>query len=80
MPVYQFLLVITPEKITFVCSQKKADIMETLKQGDKQVTLEVIRRGKNAEENVPLYESIIEQLNDVRIIKKKSWINADCFS
>jgi hypothetical protein len=65
MPIYQFLLLITPDKITVVCSQKKADIIETLKQGDKQIALEVIRRGKNGEENVPLYENIVKQLNNV---------------
>lgn len=67
MPLFQFFFVITPEKITFVCSQKKADIIETLRQGDKQVTIEVIRRGKNAEENVPLYESVLEELNNASI-------------
>lgn len=71
MPIYQFFIVITPEKITFVCGQKKADIMEGLRQGDKQVTLEIIRRGKNAEENVPLYQSVIEELNNVKNKKKK---------
>lgn len=65
MPIYQFLLLITPDKITVVCSQKKADIIETLKQGDKQIPLEIIRRGKNGEENVPLYENVINQLNNV---------------
>jgi nucleosome binding factor SPN SPT16 subunit len=65
MPIYQFLLLITPDKITVVCSQKKADIIETLKQGDKQIALEVIRRGKNGEENVPLYENVVKQLNNV---------------
>lgn len=66
MPIFQFFLLITPDKITVVCSQKKADIIETLKQGDKQITLDVIRRGKVAEENVPLYKGIIDQLRNVR--------------
>lgn len=66
MPIYQFFLLITPDKITVVCSQKKADIIETLKQGDKQITLDVIRRGKVAEENVPLYKDMLDQLRNVR--------------
>jgi nucleosome binding factor SPN SPT16 subunit len=73
MPIYQFLLLITPEKITVLCSQKKADIIETLKQGDKQIALEVIRRGKNSEENVPLYQSVIERLNNVSYIARAGY-------
>ncbi|CAO3623830.1 unnamed protein product [Mucor fragilis] len=67
MPIYQFFLLITPDKITVVCSQKKADIIETLKQGDKQITLDVIRRGKVAEENVPLYKDMLDQLRNKRV-------------
>ncbi|KAI8987435.1 FACT complex subunit-domain-containing protein [Mycotypha africana] len=63
----QTLILITPEKITIVCSQKKADIMETLKQGDRQIPVEIIRRGKNVEENVLLYEDIIKSLNKKRV-------------
>lgn len=69
MPIFQFFLLITPNKITMVCSQKKADIIDTLKQGDKQITLDVVRRGKVAEENVPLYEDIIDQLRHVSIMR-----------
>ena len=65
MPLYSSMIIITPEKITFICGQKKADIMETLKQGDKQIPIEIIRRGKDTEENVPLYQPIIEAFNGV---------------
>ncbi|KAI9473599.1 MAG: FACT complex subunit-domain-containing protein [Benjaminiella poitrasii] len=67
MPIYQFLMILTPDKITFLCSHKKADIIETLKQGDKQVPIDIIRRGKNLDENVPLYEAIITYLNNKRV-------------
>lgn len=75
MPIFQFFLLITPDKITVICSQKKADIIETLKQGDKQITLDVIRRGKVADENVPLYKGVIDQLRNVRLdLSMSSWI------
>ncbi|OBZ84460.1 FACT complex subunit spt16 [Choanephora cucurbitarum] len=67
MPLYSSMIIITPEKITFICGQKKADIMETLKQGDKQIPIEIIRRGKDTEENVPLYQPIIEAFNGKRV-------------
>ncbi|KAI8062799.1 FACT complex subunit-domain-containing protein [Gilbertella persicaria] len=67
MPLYSSMIVITPDKITFVCGQKKADIMETLKQGDKQIPIDIIRRGKDVEENVPLYQSVVEALNNKRV-------------
>jgi nucleosome binding factor SPN SPT16 subunit len=60
-------MIIKPDKITVICSQKKADTIETVKQGDKQVPVTIIRRGKNLEENVALYKSVIEDLNDVSV-------------
>lgn len=66
-PCHQSVMVITPEKITFVCGQKRASQLETLKQGDKQIPIEIIRRGKVMEENVPLYNSVIQSLNNKRV-------------
>ncbi|EIE81524.1 hypothetical protein RO3G_06229 [Rhizopus delemar RA 99-880] len=66
-PFFQTLMIIKPDKITVICSQKKADTIETVKQGDKQVPVTIIRRGKNLEENVALYKSVIEDLNDKRV-------------
>lgn len=61
-------MVITPEKITFICSQKRATQLEQLKQGDKQIPIELVRRGKDMEENVPLYQDIIKDLNNVSFV------------
>lgn len=58
-------MVITPEKITFICSQKRATQLEQLKQGDKQIPIEIVRRGKDIDENVPLYQDAIKFLNSV---------------
>ncbi|KAI8393680.1 FACT complex subunit-domain-containing protein [Radiomyces spectabilis] len=66
-PIFQTLIVFTPEKITFVCSMKKADVLETVKRGDKQVPVDIIRRGKNIEQNVPLYEPLVEALSGKRV-------------
>jgi hypothetical protein len=65
------MILIQKDKITFVCSHKKADIIETLKQGEKQFPIEVVRRGKNIDENVPLYQSIIQDLAKVSSQKTK---------
>ncbi|KAI8985467.1 FACT complex subunit spt16 [Pilobolus umbonatus] len=67
LPIFQSIMIITQDKVTVICSQKKADIIETLKQGDKQVPIDVIRRGKMTAENVPLYGPIIKQLNNKRV-------------
>lgn len=47
-----------------------ADILETLKKGDKQVPIEVIRRTKDVEENVNLYKPIIDELDGVSVMQK----------
>jgi nucleosome binding factor SPN SPT16 subunit len=64
-PFFQTLWIIKPNQVTVVCSHKKADAIETVKQGDKQIPVNVIRRGKNLEENIELYKSVIEDLNNV---------------
>jgi nucleosome binding factor SPN SPT16 subunit len=64
-PCHQTVMVITPEKITFICSQKRATQLEQLKQGDKQIPIEIVRRGKDIDENVPLYQDAIKFLNSV---------------
>lgn len=46
-----------------------ADILETLKKGDKQVPIEVIRRSKDVEENINLYKPIIEELDGVSVMQ-----------
>lgn len=66
-------MIITPEKITFVCSQKRATQLESLKQGDKQIPIEIIRRGKVIEENVPLYNTVIQSLNNVSVVFSIVW-------
>ncbi|ORZ24132.1 FACT complex subunit-domain-containing protein [Absidia repens] len=64
-PFYQTFLLLTPEKITFVCGNKKADAFEKLKNGP--VPVEVIRRSRTIEDNVPLYAPIAEYLNGKRV-------------
>ncbi|KAI8890085.1 SPT16-domain-containing protein [Backusella circina FSU 941] len=70
-PVFQMMILmmilIQKDKITFICSHKKADIIETLKQGEKQFPIEIIRRGKNIDENVPIYQSMIKDLAKKRV-------------
>ncbi|KAI7872577.1 FACT complex subunit-domain-containing protein [Spinellus fusiger] len=66
-PIFQSLILLTPDKIIFVCSTKKGDVIETIKQGEKQVPIEIIRRGKNTQENVQLYMPLIEELNKKRV-------------
>ncbi|CEG70970.1 hypothetical protein RMATCC62417_06776 [Rhizopus microsporus] len=66
-PFFQTLWIIKPNQVTVVCSHKKADAIETVKQGDKQIPVNVIRRGKNLEENIELYKSVIEDLNNKRV-------------
>ncbi|KAI8148314.1 FACT complex subunit-domain-containing protein [Fennellomyces sp. T-0311] len=67
VPMYQTLILLTPDKTTFVCSGKKADMLEGLKKGDKQVTIDVLRRTKDAEENMALYKPLIEELSGKRV-------------
>lgn len=64
-PCHQSVIIITPEKFTFVCGQKKANSLENLKQGDKQIPIDIIRRGKDLEDNVPLYKDLIQGLENV---------------
>ncbi|KAI7889566.1 FACT complex subunit-domain-containing protein [Mucor mucedo] len=66
-PCHQSVTIITPEKITFVCSHKRASSLESLKQGEKQIPIEIVRRGKDIEENVPLYQNIIKSLDKKRV-------------
>lgn len=65
-PCHQSVIIITPEKITFVCGQKRASSLESLKQGEKQIPIDIIRRGKDIEENVPLYQDLIKSLDKVK--------------
>ncbi|KAG2196503.1 hypothetical protein INT47_012797 [Mucor saturninus] len=66
-PCHQSVTIITPEKITFVCGHKRASSLESLKQGEKQIPIEIVRRGKDIEENVPLYQNIIKSLDKKRV-------------
>lgn len=75
-PCHQSVMLITPEKITFVCSHKKASSLEVLKQGDKQIPIELVRRGKDIEENVPLYQDLIKSLDNVSH-KQKNHLRKD---
>ncbi|KAI7860506.1 FACT complex subunit-domain-containing protein [Circinella umbellata] len=67
MPMYQSLILLVPDKATFVCSGKKADLVESLKKGDKQITLDVLRRTKDQEKNISLYEPLIEEIAGKRV-------------
>ncbi|KAI9316735.1 FACT complex subunit-domain-containing protein [Dichotomocladium elegans] len=67
IPVYQTLIVLTPEKAIFVASAKKSEVLATLKKGDKQVPIEIIRRSKKEEENIALYTPILEMLDGKRV-------------
>ena len=42
-----------------------ADLVESLKKGDKQITLDVLRRTKDQEKNISLYEPLIEEIAGV---------------
>ncbi|GAA5811471.1 hypothetical protein MFLAVUS_004908 [Mucor flavus] len=66
-PCHQSVIIITPEKFTFVCGQKKASALESLKQGEKQIPIDIIRRGKELEDNVPLYQDLIKSLENKRV-------------
>ncbi|ORX52677.1 SPT16-domain-containing protein [Hesseltinella vesiculosa] len=64
-PLYQSTMLMQPDKITFVCSNKKADILDTLKNGP--VPVDIIRRGKNIEQNVPVYAPLVEAVANKRV-------------
>ncbi|KAI8089405.1 FACT complex subunit-domain-containing protein [Halteromyces radiatus] len=64
-PFFHTLMLLTPEKITFVCSQKKANIFDKLKNGS--IPVDVIRRGKNVEENLPIYQPLVDSLDGNRV-------------
>ncbi|CAO3701202.1 unnamed protein product [Rhizopus stolonifer] len=66
-PFFQTVIIIKPDQVTVICSQKKSDTLDTVRQGDKQIPVNIIRRSKNTEENVALYESVIEDLNNKRV-------------
>ncbi|KAI9495094.1 FACT complex subunit-domain-containing protein [Zychaea mexicana] len=66
-PMYQTLILLTPEKTTFVCSGKKADMLDGLKKAEKQITLDIIRRSKDTKENIALYKPLIDELAGKRV-------------
>ncbi|KAI9251558.1 FACT complex subunit-domain-containing protein [Sporodiniella umbellata] len=66
-PFFQTLMIIKPDQMTVICSQKKADTLDTVRQGDKQLPVNIIRRSKNVEENISLYKSVIEDLNNKKV-------------
>ncbi|KAG0173480.1 FACT complex subunit spt16 [Apophysomyces sp. BC1015] len=66
-PFQQTLMLLTQDKVTFVCSSRKGDYLESIKKGDKQVPVEIIRRNKNMEENIPLYTPLLEELEGKRV-------------
>ncbi|KAI8060590.1 FACT complex subunit-domain-containing protein [Gongronella butleri] len=65
IPFHQTLILLTPDKLTFVCSNKKANLLDVLKDG--AVDVEVIRRGKNQEDNIPLYKPLVELIAGKRV-------------
>ncbi|CAO3587831.1 unnamed protein product [Absidia cylindrospora] len=64
-PLYQTLVLLTPEKITFVCGNKKANALEKLDSG--MIPVQVIRRQKSIENNLPLYLPVIKSLDGKRV-------------
>ncbi|KAI9304410.1 FACT complex subunit-domain-containing protein [Cunninghamella echinulata] len=65
-PMYQTLVLLTPEKITFVTSSKKASVLEPLKR-DTSLNVEIIQRGKVLEDNIDLYIPLAESLDQKRV-------------
>ncbi|KAL1917850.1 uncharacterized protein VTP21DRAFT_3684 [Calcarisporiella thermophila] len=63
----QTMLVITPKTLYFVTSQNKASLLNGLRQGDNQVPIEILVRGKDEEQNKKQFKESI-----IQVIKKSN--------
>ncbi|RIB06768.1 FACT complex subunit-domain-containing protein [Gigaspora rosea] len=64
---YEFndtLILFTPDKIHFIVKEKKAEVFEQLKQGDRQVPFEIHKRSKDSSHNQTLFEQIISKISE----------------
>ncbi|CAG8786131.1 8461_t:CDS:10, partial [Gigaspora margarita] len=64
---YEFndtLIFFTPDKIHFIVKEKRAEVFEQLKQGDRQVPIEIHRRNKDSSHNQTLFEQIISKISE----------------
>ncbi|KAG2172843.1 hypothetical protein INT43_000193, partial [Umbelopsis isabellina] len=67
---YEFpetLFVLTQAKIFVITSVKKAEILNAVKQGDKQVPLEVLIRAKG-DDNSAIYKSVLDEIPESKRI------------
>ncbi|KAG9301417.1 hypothetical protein G9A89_018089 [Geosiphon pyriformis] len=59
------LLLLTPEKIHFVTNENKAALLEDLKQGEKQVPIEIHKRTRDSNHNRKLFEQIAAIVKEI---------------
>ncbi|CAG8546885.1 17200_t:CDS:10, partial [Cetraspora pellucida] len=64
---YEFtdtLILFTQDKIHFIVKEKRAEVFEQLKQGDRQVPIEIHKRSKDSSHNQTLFEQIISRISE----------------
>ncbi|RHZ49171.1 hypothetical protein Glove_529g41 [Diversispora epigaea] len=64
---YEFkdtIIVVMQDKIHFVVRERRAEVLEQLKQGDRQVPIEIHKLSKDVSNNHKVFESIISKITE----------------